>query len=54
MLFTAIKNYEGIYEISDTGVVRSLDRKIKGLDNVTYPRKGRVLKPSPHKDVGYL
>lgn len=54
MLFTAIKNYEGIYEISDTGVVRSLDRKIKGLDNVIYPRKGRVLKPSPHKDVGYL
>ena len=45
----SIEGYEGLYEVSNTGRVRSLDR----YDNRNYFRKGKVL--SPGKDtVGYL
>ena len=44
-----IEGYEGLYEVSNTGRVRSVDR----YDNRNYFRKGKVL--SPGKDtVGYL
>ncbi len=35
-----IKGYEGIYQVSNTGKVRSLDRKVWN-----YIKKGRILKP---------
>lgn len=54
MTFLPIPNYEGIYEISDIGEVRSVDRVIIGNDGIAYSRKGRLLKPSPHKDLEYL
>lgn len=53
MNFSSVLNYEGLYEVSDCGVVRSVDRIIVGRDGVTYPRKGRVLRQSPHKDTEY-
>lgn len=43
--------YEGLYEVSTRGRVRSLDRKVNGR-NCTYIRSGRVLKQKTDKD-GY-
>lgn len=52
-----IKNYEGLYQVSNLGNVRSLDRKIKQKNKngefqyVTY--KGKILKIQKQKN-GYL
>lgn len=49
-----IKNYEGLYEISQSGEVRSLDRIVlKGKYQVPSKISGCVLKPSKNK-AGYL
>lgn len=40
-----IQGYEGIYEVSESGDVRSLDRLIVGKDGREYRKKGKVLKP---------
>lgn len=44
-----IKNYEGVYQVSDLGRIRSLDR----VDSAGRNRKGRIIKPSI-KPGGYL
>ena len=44
-----IKGYEGIYQVSDLGRVRSLDR----IDRAGKHRKERILTPQKSKD-GYL
>lgn len=54
MSFLPVRNYEGIYEVSSLGEIRSLDRVVIGSDGVRYKRAGRALKPYPHKDVEYL
>lgn len=54
MNFLPIKNYEGLYEVSSTGLVRSIDRRILGKDGNMYPYKGKVLTPSQNKNVGYF
>lgn len=54
MNFSAIPGYESLYEVSECGQVRSLDRVLLGKDGIQYSRKGRILKQSPHKDVEYL
>lgn len=54
MNFLPIHNYEGLYEVSDLGRIRSVDRIVVGKDGVSYPRKGRVLRPCPNKNVEYL
>lgn len=54
MTYLPVKGYEGLYEVSDQGTVRSVDRKVLGKDGATYPFKGRTLKAHPHKDVEYL
>ena len=54
MNFLPVKGYEGLYEVSCSGLVRSVDRHVVGKDGVTYPFKGRQLKPSKNKDVEYL
>lgn len=44
-LWKEVEGYEGIYEVSSLGRIRSLDRqKAEGRGN--YKRKGRVLQPS--------
>lgn len=53
MNFLPIKGYEGLYEISDTGIVRSLDRELLGKDGYTYPYKGRILRTNLNKQVIY-
>ncbi len=54
MTFLPIKNYEGLYEVSDQGQIRSLDRIVIGRDGTSYPFKGKILRPSPNKKVEYL
>ncbi len=49
----AIKNYEGLYEVSDLGRVRSLDRMVAVPHGGQRLAKGQVLKPKQHRD-GYL
>lgn len=41
-----IPGYEGSYEVSDTGLVRSLDRTVKGPGGFPKRIKGTVLSPS--------
>lgn len=54
MSFLPVKGYEGSYEISDQGQIRSIDRVVLGSDGVAYPFKGRILRPHPNKNVEYL
>lgn len=41
----SVVGYEGLYEVSDQGRVRSLDREYTRRDGVRTRRTGRVLKP---------
>ena len=43
-MWKSIEGYEGFYEISDTGEVRSLDRILKRKDNKPYTAKGQTMK----------
>ena len=43
-IWKEIKGYEGLYEVSSEGRVRSLDKWVKG--KVLYLKKGKVLKES--------
>lgn len=49
----AIAGYEGLYEVSDDGHVRSLTRYVKKRTGVIAPVAGRVLKAAPSRR-GYL
>lgn len=42
-IWKSIKNYEGIYEVSNLGKVRSLDRKIMNSKNYIQKRRGIFL-----------
>ncbi len=42
------------YEVSNTGLIKSIDRTVIGTDGTHYPRKGVMLKPTAHKDLGYF
>lgn len=52
-----VQGYEGLYQVSNMGNVRSLDRTVKQLSRCGNPTihhyKGRILKPSYDKD-GYV
>lgn len=48
-----VVNYEGLYEVSELGQVRSLNRHILGADGTLYPFKGRVLSCKPHVTLNY-
>jgi hypothetical protein len=43
-----VVSYEGFYEVSDRGRVRSLDRIIIRRDGRPYHAQGRILRPQPH------
>jgi len=47
------QGYEGIYQVSTWGQVRSVDRWVTYPDGRRHFRKGRILKPARTKD-GYL
>jgi len=53
MNFLPVVGYEGSYEVSDCGVVRSIDRKVTGTDGTVYPFKGKVLVPTINCQTGY-
>lgn len=52
-IWRPIKGYEGFYEVSNRGRVRSVDRWVIGKDGKRYLFKGRILKPARNK-WGYL
>lgn len=54
MNYLPILGYEGLYEVSTLGTVRSLDRTVRGKDGTLYPFKGRILAPSPVKGIEYF
>jgi hypothetical protein len=45
-LWRPVVGYEGLYEVSDKGAVRSVDRMKRGLKDSRYFVKGRVLRQS--------
>lgn len=49
MLWKAIKDYDGYYEVSDTGLVRSLDRIVSDSKFGSKHLKGRMMKLSESK-----
>ena len=44
-----IKDYEGYYQISNFGHVRSVDRIVKSKGNSTQQRKGQILRPNKNR-----
>lgn len=51
-IWKPIEGFEGLYEVSNLGRVRSLDRIVVYSDGRTFNYKQRVLAPSPNR--GYL
>lgn len=49
----SIEDYDGIYEVSNNAIVRSLDRYVRSKHNSIKFCKGQILKPHKDKD-GYL
>jgi len=47
-----VKGYEGIYQVSDQGMVRSLDRLVNGRNGNQQKKQGKVLKENIIKN-GY-
>lgn len=45
-----VVGYEGIYEVSDHGRVRSLDREIEYRDGRTRRHRGLILSPDRHRN----
>lgn len=41
-----VKDWEGYYEVSDTGEIYSVRRKTLGVDGKQYTRGGHILKPN--------
>ena len=52
-IWKEIKGYEGYYEVSNLGNVRSLDRYVCRSDGVMQLRKGRIKAQTPSPD-GYM
>lgn len=52
-IWRPIEGYEGLYEVSNTGKVRSLDRYVKNGHSSYKLHKGKVLSPAKDKN-GYL
>lgn len=48
-----VPGYEGCYQVSNLGRVRSVDRTIQDSIGRSYPLKGKVLAPAPNRG-GYL
>lgn len=48
-----VVGYEGLYEVSSMGRVRSLDRKVHGGNGVYYTKPGRIRKPVLNRNNGY-
>jgi hypothetical protein len=56
-IWRPVVGYEGLYEVSDLGNVRSLDREVVGVrygKEVTWKLKGKMLKPCQDGNYGLL
>jgi hypothetical protein len=49
-----IPGWEGLYEASDHGLIRSHDRTVHDVLGRTRRVKGRILTNRPHKTLGYV
>lgn len=45
-----VRGYEGFYEVSDQGHVRSMERSVKGRENSTRKLQGKILTPRVRPD----
>lgn len=54
MLYMPIKDYEGLYEINPSGVIRSVDRTLKVTGQKNRLFKGRILAITANVQTGYL
>ena len=52
-IWKSVEGYEGLYQVSSYGRVRSLDRMVINSDGVKRLFKGRILKPNKVRN-GYL
>ena len=52
-VFKPIKGYEGIYQVSNFGMVRSLDRVVLQKNGVLKTIKGKILSPSKCGNLEY-
>ena len=52
-IWKAVKGYEGLYEVSNFGNVRSLDRFVKAKNDSLTKKKGRILVPFYESQKGY-
>jgi len=48
-----VKGYEGIYQVSNFGNVRSLDRTVNKPNGISYIRKGKLC-VQPKSNLGYM
>lgn len=46
----AVCGFEGFYEVSDRGRVRSVDRVITRRNGMRYRARGRILRPGLHRN----
>lgn len=53
-VWTDIPEYEGRYQVSNMGRVKSLDRSVIDKKGRKHPTTGRVMKPVPDKKTGHL
>ena len=53
-VWKAIPGWEGLYEASTHGRVRSLDRKIMRSNGRPLTRRGQIIAGAPHKSTGYI
>ena len=54
MSFLPVPDYEDLYEVNEQGTVCSLDRVVVDKNGIQYPRRGRILRASPCKNIQYL
>ena len=52
-IWKPVVGFEGLYEVSNLGNVRSIDRVIRYSDGRVFNYKGKIRKPTVHRD-GYL
>ena len=52
-IWKAIPGYEGYYEVSDQGRVRSVERVVEYRDGRVFHYRSRVLRPGYSKNYGY-
>lgn len=53
-IWKPIPGFEGYYEVSNLGRVKSLDRKILSKKGTVYSKPGRIRKPVSNYVTGYL